>query len=223
MTRKLKARPRAEGGKGVARKLRQAGEVPAVAYGHHQKSQALVVNRHELDLLLAVINPENTLIDLEIEGGRTTPALIREVQHHPSRPVIFHVDFFQVRAGEALHVAVPVSIIGTPIGVRDQGGILQESLHELNVECFPRDIPSVIEVNVDDLALGESVVVSSISLPNVKILNDADLVICSVSAPSAAAMPEDAGVGGEVEPELVRDHRSDAEGAPSGHGSTQPE
>ncbi len=202
----LNARPRSETGKGVARKLRSRGEIPAVAYGHGQETRALTVNALELQRLLATINPETTIIDLEVEGGETVPALIREIQRHPSRPILQHVDFFQIRAGEKLHVEVPVRLLGTPVGVSEEGGILQEVLRELTVEVLPRNIPTVIEVDVSGMKLGDSVHVSDISVPDGAVLNDAELVICTVSAPSAAALPEDAeaeeGVG-DVEPELI--------------------
>jgi large subunit ribosomal protein L25 len=223
----LNARSRDGRGKGDARKLRQAGEVPAVAYGHGQPAQALAVDGHALELLLGSINPENTIINLTIDGGRPSPALIREVQHHPSRPIIFHVDFFQIRAGEKLTVAVPVRLHGTPVGVHDQGGVLQEILRELSVECLPGDIPASFDLDVSGLELGQSLHVSEVSVESATILNDGELVICTVTTPSVAALPEDAvteeGIGGEVEPELIRDRTEDGEDVPFEHGSAQPE
>jgi large subunit ribosomal protein L25 len=223
----LKARLRKETGKGVARKLRGAGEIPAVSYGHGQEGRSLVVNAHELELLLAGINPETTIIDLLVDEARPVPVLIREVQRHPSRPVILHVDFFQVRAGEKLHVSVPVRLHGTPVGVTDSSGVLQEVLRELSVECLPRNIPSGIDVDISHLQLGDSILVSDIEIEQATILNPGDLVICTVTTLSVASLPEDAvteeGVGGEVEPELVRDRREEAEGTAAERGSAQPE
>ncbi len=202
----LKARLREGTGKSVTRKLRAAGEVPAVAYGHGIEGRALAVNAHELELLLASINPENTIIDLRVEGGKPTPALIREIQRHPSRPVILHVDFFQVKAGEKIHVDVPIRLHGTPIGVRESGGLLQEVLRELTVECFPRDIPSAIDLDVEDLEIGQSIHVSDVKLEKATILNDPELVICTVSTPTVAALPEEAEAEEEAgaEPEVIR-------------------
>ena len=223
----LNARIRNESGKGVARKLRSAGEIPAVAYGHGQESRALTINAHELELLLATINPETTIIELKVDGAKGSKALIRDVQHHPSRPQILHVDFFQIKAGEKLHVAVPVRLHGSPIGVRDEGGILQESLRELTVECLPEDIPSSIDLDIDHLGMHGSLHVSDVKLEKGIILNDPELVICSVMPPSVAELPETAetedGVGGDVEPELIRDREGDAEATPHEHGSRQPE
>ena len=210
----LNARVREGTGKGVARKLRAAGEVPAVAYGHGMEGQALAVNAHELELLLQSINPENTIIELRVKGSRPAQALIREVQHHPSRRQILHVDFFQVRATEKLHVEVPIRIHGTPIGVRDQGGILQEVLRELSIECFPKDIPVAVDLDVGNLGLGESIHVSDVTVENVTVLNDPELVICTVATPTVAALPEEAEevVEEEGEPEVIRERRAAEEG-----------
>jgi large subunit ribosomal protein L25 len=224
----LTARPREGKGKSAARRLRRAGEIPAVAYGHGEESRPLAVNAHELEMLLGSINAENTIIDLNVDGvAQPVQALIREVQHHPSRPIILHVDFFQIRAGETLHVEIPIRLHGTPLGVRESGGVLQEVLRELTVECLPKDIPQSIELDVTDLDLGGTLHVSDVTIPNATILNDPELVICSVLVPSVVALPEDAeteeGVGGDVEPELVRDRREDAEDVPHQKGSAQPE
>lgn len=199
----LNARIRESSGKGHARKLRKAGEIPAIAYGHGQEAESLSVNAHELEILLSKINPENTLIELNVEGGRPTMALIREVQHHPSRPFIQHLDFFKVKAGETLHVAVPVRLHGNPVGVREGGGILQESMHELTVECLPKDIPTSIDVDVENLELGQSIHVSDVSVSNGTILNDGELVICTVVLPSVQE-EEPAAEGESGEPALVR-------------------
>jgi large subunit ribosomal protein L25 len=227
MARRLKARPREGSGKGVARKLRASGEVPAVAYGHGVESRSLSVSTHELELLLATINPENTLIELEVEGSGPASALIRQVQHHPSRPVILHVDFFQVRAGEKLQVAIPVILHGTPIGVSEQGGVLQEVLRELTVACLPKDIPTSIDVDIAALELGGVVHVSDVRVENAEILNDPELVICTISHPTVEEAPEEPetepGVGGEVQPELIRDRREGAEEVPSEGGSAASE
>lgn len=227
MAATLTARPREERGKSAARKLRAAGEVPAVVYGHGEENRALRVSAHELERLLAHISAENTLIDLQVEGAAKVPTLIREVQYHATKPGVLHVDFYVVHAGETLHVDVPVRYVGAPVGVRENGGILQEVLRDLAVECLPRDIPEGIEVDVAALDIGDSLHVSDLDVPNVKILNDPELVLCTVSAPRIGALDETSetedGVGGDIEPELIRDREGDAEDVPFEHGSRQPE
>lgn len=123
--------------------------------------------------------------------------------------MILHLDLFKVKAGEKLHVEVPIRLHGTPIGVREGGGVLQEALHELTVECLPKDIPAAIEVDVENLELGRSVHVSEVSVPNATILNDGELVICTVTVPTTQAVEEEAAEGGEQEPALVRERQEE--------------
>lgn len=211
----LTARPRTETGKGAARRLRRAGEVPAVIYGHGDQTRSLVVNGHELEKLLSSISVENTIIDLQLEGGETTPTLIREVQYHPVKPLVLHLDLLQVHAGEKLHLEVPIRLHGTPVGVRDLGGVLQEVLREIHVECLPADIPEGVDIDINGLGIGDTVHVSDVSLPKARILNDPDLVICTVTPPTAAALPEgtesEDTAGGDLQPELVRSRKDDAD------------
>jgi large subunit ribosomal protein L25 len=200
----LRATRRDGGGKGVARKLRGTGKVPAVLYGHGDRTQPISVDAHELDLLLHHVNPENTIIGLEIDGQRTD-ALIREIQKHPYRPEFLHVDFLQVHGDETLKLDVPVRLTGTPAGVRDQGGVLDQVIYDLHVECLPGNIPEAAEVDISGLNIGESVRVGDIQIPNVTILMDAELPVASV----LEARVHDEGVEGDAasataEPEVLR-------------------
>ena len=211
----LNARPRSTFGKNAARQLRRQGSVPAVMYGHGDETRPLQVALNELERLLSSISVENTLIDVQIDGGEGTSALIREVQYHPARPQILHIDFFQVHAGETLHLQIPVRLHGIPTGVRDERGVLQEVLREIDVECLPKDIPEGVDIDIERLAIGDSVHVSDISIPNVRILNDPEIVICVVVPPTQEEVVEgaeaEAGAGGDVQPELVRDRRKEGE------------
>jgi large subunit ribosomal protein L25 len=203
MTVTLSATTRSSRGKNAARALRREGRIPAILYGHGDETKALSVDALELEKLLSGVPAGSTLIDVQIDGLATT-ALIREVQWHPFRPQILHVDFLQIHAGEMLKLDVSVRLVGTPSGVSDEGGILQQVLHQLHIECLPRHIPDAIEVNVEGLKIGESVLVSDVTVPNVTIHNQPDLPICSVTQPTVAALPEEPTVEADVEPELVR-------------------
>ena len=201
----LNARARSTFGKNAARKLRSAGYVPAVIYGHGDETRPLEIAINELERLLST-NSANTLIDLRVEGAKATSALIREVQHHAVKPMILHVDFLQVHAGEKIHLTVPVRTHGTPRGVRDEGGVLQEVLHAVEVECLPRDIPEAIDIDVENLGIGDAVHVRDVEIPNVRILNDGDLTIASVTQPTTEALPEAevSDAEAEGEPEVIR-------------------
>jgi large subunit ribosomal protein L25 len=207
----LNARARSTFGKNAARKLRQSGLVPAVIYGHGDETRPLEIAINELERLLSSTSL-NTLIDLRVEGASATPALIREVQYHAVKPLILHVDFLQVHAGEKIHLQVPVRLHGTPVGVRDEGGVLQEVLHTVEVECLPRDIPEGIDIDVESLGIGDSVHVRDVNIPNVRILNDPDLTIVSVTPPTAEALPEGEVEAAEGEPEVIRGRKEGEEG-----------
>ena len=212
MAASLTAQPRSTTGKSEARKLRHEGRVPAVIYGHGDETRGLSLSAQELEKLLNTISVENTIIDVSVEGGATTPALIREVQYHPSRKLVLHVDFLQIHAGEKIHLEIPIRLHGSPIGVRDNGGVLQEVLRDLHVECLPRDIPEAIEIDIESLDVGEVIHVSDVSAPGVKILNDPELVIVTVVAPTVAALAEgEEEAAGEAEPEVIRRRDSEEE------------
>ncbi len=192
----LKAALRSSAGKGTARKLRAAGQVPAVLYGHGEKPRPLAVNAHELGLLIAAVNVENTLVRLDIEGEGPQDVLLREVQMHAYKP-------------EALHVKIPVRLTGTPVGVHTDGGILDHVLYDLDVECLPGNIPDGVEIDVSNLALGESVRVGDIPpREGVKFLQDAELPIASVVT-SARGESEAAEEEAPAEPEVLRARKGD--------------
>jgi large subunit ribosomal protein L25 len=199
MAATLNATARTGSGKGGARKLRATGKVPAVVYGHGDKNVPLALDRHELELLLHAISVENTVISLVTDGGAGKDVLIRDVQMHPYRPEVLHVDFIQLHAGEVIRMKIPVRLSGNPAGVRDEGAVLDQVIYDLEVECLPGNIPEAFEVDVSNLGVGESVRVHDVSLPNVRILADGELPIASVVPPTvepaadaetAAAEPE---------------------------------
>ena len=211
----LKAAAREGSGKGSSRKLRGTGLVPAVLYGHGEQSRQLSVDAHDLGLLMSGISVDNTLVRLEIEGEGPQDVLIREVQRHPYRPEVLHVDFFHVNVRETLHVKIPVRLLGTPVGVHTGGGVLDQVLYDVEVECLPRDIPDSAEVDVSHLEVGESVRVGDLKLANVKVLQDAELAIASVLAPTKAVEEEEVAAAATeepAEPELVRPRRGEEEG-----------
>jgi large subunit ribosomal protein L25 len=200
----LKAFPRESSGKGGARKLRGTGRVPAVVYGHGDAPRAIAVDAHELTLLMAAVSTGTTIISLDVEGEGSQDVLIRDVQKHAYRPEVLHVDFFHVHAGETLTLKVPVRLVGQPYGVHTEAGILDHVLYELEVQTLPRNIPDVIEVDVSELKIGDSVRVSDVATGDYQILNDADLPIASVVAPRVSAEPETPEDEETPSPELVR-------------------
>jgi large subunit ribosomal protein L25 len=210
----LTATHRTSTGKGVARKLRAAGRIPAVLYGHGRDPEALSVAVVDVEKALQGISAESTVIDLAVDGT-PTQILIREIQRHPVRMTITHLDFYEIHAGETLTVEVPVHLIGTAEGVRNMGGVVEQFLRELEIEVLPRDIPEHIEVDVTDLSVGRSIHVRDVTVPNARILADPDTTICTVVPPrvedeAAVVVAEEAEV---AEPELIRRAKAEEEGA----------
>jgi len=222
-TVQLKAASRSTEGTGAARALRRSGQVPGVIYGRGREPLSLAVNGVELGRLLEKIHPESTIVELSLDGT-TVPTLIREVQRHPVRPGIVHVDFYEIRAGEKIRVEVPIHCVGIPDGVRNQGGTLDQVIRNVAIEVLPADIPERVELDVTALTIGKSLHVSDLKVANAHILMDAALTVCTVVAPRveevttpvAGAAVEGAPVEGEAaaapaegaaevaEPELIR-------------------
>ena len=211
------ASPRKDTGKGVARKLRASGQVPAIIYGHARAPQALQLDAHQFSLLLEKHPYQSTVIALTV-GSATSNTLIREIQRHPYKKQVLHVDFQELVAGEKVTVPVPLQFTGTADGVKNGGGILDQVMHELEVTCDPSNIPHHIVVDVTPLTIGHSIHAGELVLPaGVTLETDADSTVCVCSAPKVEAEPEPteaaAADAAAAEPELIRKAKADEEGA----------
>ena len=211
-TANLTATPRTETGKGVARSLRRDGQIPGVIYGHAREPQPVVVPTRELERLLGTISAGSTVVELDL-GGKMSRTLIREIQRHPFKKQILHIDFQELVAGESVVVRVPLVFVGTPEGVRLGGGILDQVMHDLEIEVDPANMPNHIDVDISALAIGHSIHVGEITLPpGVTVLADEDATVCVLSAPKVteepvAAEAEDT----SAEPEVIRKAKGDEE------------
>ena len=202
----LKAQPRDQKGKNAARKLRAAGKIPAVVYGHGESTRMVAVDAHELELLFKRVHWENTIIDIDVEGERApVKALVREVQAHAHRPMIFHVDFQQIHAGEKIYVEIPIRLVGTSPGAK-AGGVLMHTVTDLEIRTTPDRIPEFIEVDISGLGINDSVHLRDITLPEgVETDIDPDRTICSVAPPAVATAAEVAAVEpASSEPEVIK-------------------
>ena len=192
-------------GKGVARKLRAAGRIPAVCYGKGEPSLSISLDPRALRRLLERSEAGmNTLINLAVEGGGAFDGkmvLVRELQKDPVEDSYLHADLFAVDVRQVVEVSVPIHITGRAQGV-ELGGILDQVLREIDLECLPLAIPSEILVDVSELDVGQSLHVSDIVLPEgVTLRSDPGLSVVSVVAPAkveeVAEVPEEAEVEGE--------------------------
>lgn len=212
ITRSLSAKKRDGSGKGVARKLRQSGRVPAVLYGRGAEAVPLSIDAMEAKHLFAGISVENTIIELQVEGEKSAvQTLVREVQAHPHKKELVHVDFYRLQKGVAVDVSVPVHLEGTPVGVKSHGGNLEHALHELPVRCIPSLIPEAIVVDVSGLGVEEALHVSDLPLPKgVEATVEGDRLVCVVTAPRGALEGEEVETEAQAaEPEVIGHDKGD--------------
>jgi large subunit ribosomal protein L25 len=213
---KLTAHTRLATGRTAVNKIKQQGLVPAVVYGGKDKPIALSVNAREISNILAHATSEHFLVDLEIaDGGSKSSrlALVQEVQHDALKGHVLHVDFHAVKADEKLHAEIPVETVGEPAGVKNFGGILEISMHALEVECLPKDLPDIITLDVSALNVGEAIHVKDIKFPEgVSSRVDGDLTVVRVAAPTVEAEPAPAAEAA-AGPEVIKEKKEEGAAA----------
>jgi large subunit ribosomal protein L25 len=200
----LSAEKREATGKGVARSLRRAGEIPAVLY-RAGGSTPLKINAKELSKFIRTTAGEQVMVNLSFADGEKRVALVKDYQVDPINGELLHTDFFEVSLTDEIHVTVHITTVGEPIGVKRDGGLLQHGIRELEIECLPDKIPGHITVDVKHLERGKSVHVSDLSLgEGITILTEPGKLIATVTAPvvEAAAAPVEAEA--PAEPEIVK-------------------
>ncbi len=215
---KLSATRRTGIGRSAVRKIKAQGAVPAVIYGGGNKAEPLQVSRRDISLLLSHASGENILVELEIDGekgGRL--ALMQEVQHAPLGGGILHVDFHAVSMDEMIEADVPLEPSGIPEGVKTFGGLLEQNIRSLEIECLPRDLPDVITVDVTRLNIGDSIHVRELPLPEgVTTRVPADLTAFSVLAPKVEEEPVAAATEAAAAPEVITAKKEETpDGAPA--------
>jgi large subunit ribosomal protein L25 len=183
----LSATDRQGTGKGPARRLRRDGKIPAVIYGHSEP-KSIAVDAHEFATKFHAVS-ESTIIRLELDR-QSHDVLIRDFQEDSINGKIIHIDFLEIERGKVLRTNVGVHLTGTPVGVRE-GGLLESFVHEVEVECLPKDLPERLVIDITELMLGHSIHVRDIQTPEgVKILNPTDQVVCTVAHKRVEEKPE---------------------------------
>lgn len=216
----LKAARRTAKGRNAVKKVKAAEAVPAILYGSGLEPTPLQLERRAVDKLLSHAVGENILVNLEIEGeaqGGSRLALINEIQHHPVSRMVLHLDFKAVAANEALLAEVVIEPFGEAAGVKNSGGLLEQSLRSVEVECLPQDLPESIRVDVSALELGQALHVRDLPvLPGVQYTAAADVTVFLVSEPKVSVESTTA-EGGPTEPEVINEKKSEdaAEGKES--------
>jgi large subunit ribosomal protein L25 len=210
---KLTAERRTATGRSAVRKLKAQGVVPAVIYGAKDKAEPLQVSRRDINAMLSHAAGENILVELEI-AGKSRLALVQEVQHAPMGNAILHIDFHAVSVNEVIQADVPLEPVGIANGVKNMGGLLEQNLRSLAIECLPRDLPDLITVDVSALNIGDAIHVREIPLPpGVTTRVQPDLTAFSVLAPTVEEEPVVAEVEAAAGPEVIREKKEEPEAA----------
>ncbi len=199
-----------------AGRIRRAGRIPGIVYGRKSDAIPVSMDDHELRMLLRLAARGNVMLDLKIPGeAGEVKAIFREIQTDPVRDVPIHCDFQRISLTEKIHVRVHVHATGVADGVKTFGGILDHHLREIDIRCLPTDVPDVINVDVTQLGIGDSVRVKDISFPGVEILLDPEAVVLSVVPPTIlkettpAVGAEAAATTEATEPELIKKAKKD--------------
>ena len=210
----LEALPRDETGKGAARQLRRDGRVPAVVYGKDMETVMVSVDALAAQHLFESISVDNTIIHLAVDGDADPhQTLVREIQTHPYKNDLIHIDFLRIQEGVMVDVDIPVYLEGTPEGVKSSGGVLDQIINELPVRCIPSKIPESFVIDVSALEVYEAIHVYDLELEEgVEVTIDEDRTICSVTIPKAPVLDEEEAEEEAAEPELIGDDGEPLEG-----------
>lgn len=175
-------------GKNANRRTRAAGKIPAVVYGGGRDTVAIEVDRPTILSLLRSGSGENTIFLLKLLGGKQSRhAMIKDMQVDPCTDIIQHIDFQRVLMDQKIHVQVAVELIGEPVGVKTDGGILDFVTRDLEVECLPGDIPKSLQLDVSELHIGQHAEAGAITIPEgVELIDSEDRVVVSIAQPRVA-------------------------------------
>ncbi|MDP8253794.1 MAG: 50S ribosomal protein L25 [Candidatus Kaelpia aquatica] len=215
---KIEVKKRDGVGKKYVKGIRKAGLIPAVLY---KKGQAMPLELKEIDLihLFREAHSENLVAELHVLSGKdkeVKTAILKEVEHDVIKGSIIHVDFQEISLDEIIKIKVPIEIKGEPVGVKKDGGVLDHLIWEIEIECKAANVPSKIEVKVDDLNIGDAIHVSDLELPQgVKALGDLEQIVAHIVTPKEVVIEEE--VEGDVmrEPEVISEKKEKSEEAGS--------
>lgn len=212
---KLESQPRQSGGKNDARRLRKTGMIPAVLYGAGLEPLNIVVDPKQVSRILHSEQGHNSIFDMTA-GGDSGKVMIVDWQYEPIKGQLLHVDLKRIAMDQLLTVSVPITLKGEAPGVKIQGGILEQMLREVEIECLPADIPSHIDADVSQLMFGQTVRVADLQKSDkIKFITDENQAVAHVTAVkevAAAAPAEGAEAAAPAEPEVIKKGKTEAEG-----------
>ena len=227
-TNVLEAQAREAGTKGHARRVRRDGKIPAVVYGAGKDSQPITVDPRVVTRILNSETGHNTIFDLTMNGEKTK-AMIVDWQYEPIKGKLLHIDLKRIALDKVLKVNVPIELVGEAAGVKQEGGILEQMLREVEIECLPADIPSHIDVDVSGLTFGKVLRVSDLPHSDkLKFLTDENQPVAHVTSvkEEVVATPEaaaEAAAAGPAEPEVIKKGKQETEEGAEAEKAEKPE
>ena len=210
-TQSLKAETRQRTGSGVLKQMRREGYLPSVVYGKGKENLNIKVHTKTLTDMLAHSASESILVDLEVDGGAPQTAFLQSTQHNALTGALVHADFLAVTEGMKITAAIPLELHGEPVGVK-AGGILEQLIRDLEISCSPKDLPETIEADISRLAVGDSITISDLQLPEgVTATLAGDVLVAIVNESRATKSAGGVAEEGEAEAEGETEVASDAE------------
>ena len=195
--------------KAYLKQLRREGKIPGVYYTHGEEAVPVIINAKELHQLVA---QNVSIFQLSFGKGEKWRSILKEIQYDPISGSVLHVDLMGVHKGEKVVITVPVNIIGTPIGVKEMGGVLEHPTRELEVRCLPENIPTSIDVDVSDLKVHDAIRIKDLDLPGIEFTEDQETMIAQVLPPRVEEVAEEeVAEEEEAEPEVVTGKKEESE------------
>jgi len=219
-TNEVNAVSRSVQGTGASRRLRRSGKLPGILYGANQDAQVIELDHSAIMLQLRHEAFHASILTMNIDGTKQN-VLLRDIQMHPWKREVLHIDFQRVDAKQKIHMRVPLHFINAELapGVKQSGGIVNHVISELEVSCLPADLPEFVEVDVAELELGDSVHLSDLKLPSgvesVQLGRDDDAVVANVQVPRAVVEPEEEVAEGEEGAEAAEASEAAADASPT--------
>ena len=206
----LKANQRSSINKTSRSEIRKNGRVPGIFYSKHEKPIAIDVTEKSIKPL--VFTSETHLISLELEGKENHECVIKDIQFDPVTDRVIHFDLLGLTVGEKFQLEVPIQYHGSPVGVKE-GGVLQQFLHKLEIECLPKDIPQRLDINIQDLKLGDVIHIKDLKFENITLLNLEDSVVVAVTHPKVekVATAEELAAEAQTQPEVIGKEKAEEE------------
>ncbi len=214
----LEAQPRTSGNKNAARRVRRDGKVPGVLYGAGKETLSLSLDPRQVSRIMNSKTGYNTIFELALNGGEHTQAMIVDWQYEPIKGSLLHIDLKRIAMDVKLTVEVPIVLKGESAGVKQQGGILEQILREVEVECLPGDIPALIEADVSELVFGKVLRVEDLPKSDkIKYLTDANQPVAHIITIKEEVVATPEAVAGEAgaapaEPEVIKKGKQEVEG-----------